>query len=159
MGFVSVSDCVAAGGSRTAWDKTWFQQPNIWVQKTDFLHDNKWPSPVHYKQRAPLGRSQNYAPEAPQFSIGNRLEKPGEAKENGPPPNQYDVKKLCRSAPSFTLGNRGQGTILLPMRGDSTPAPGTYNPKQDIVKTRNPRYSVIGCRREKSHEYGPFATL
>ena len=31
----------AAGGNRTSWEKTWFQDTDVWRQKVDFHSDKK----------------------------------------------------------------------------------------------------------------------
>ena len=31
---------VTAGGSRTSWEKTWFQHPDVWTSKVDFYNDS-----------------------------------------------------------------------------------------------------------------------
>lgn len=149
------------GGTRTSWAKTWFQDPDVWCQKTDFFTDQHWPSPVHYPLKPVLGPQHVSAHVAPAHSIGIRrsmkINKYGS--EHEPGPNTYDQLKgkavLSRTFPSFSHGLRRNGTILWSSTPDATPGPGAYSPRE--VFRHHPEFTIRGTRREKSHIWGPFA--
>lgn len=155
-----------AGGSRTSWEKTWFQSGHIWHQKADFHSERTWPSPPSYTQPPSLGPRQVTNTAFPAFSIGIRriegLNKKGSSDE--PSPNDYESWRsdgvLAKRAPSFTHGLRRGGTVLWPSsEGYNTPGPGAYMPDLRSSRHHKPAYTIRGIRRDKVHELGPFATF
>ncbi|KAL4219305.1 hypothetical protein ACF0H5_021884 [Mactra antiquata] len=152
------------GGSRTSWEKTWFQNPDIWTSKVDFYNDSAWPTPTHYRQRPLLGPRQRTMVEAPSFSIGVRREttfsKRGSDKEPSPVDYDKDVadKVTLKTAPSFTHQFRREGTVIWSNK-EKGPGPGSYNPNYSFNKSHKPAFSIRSLRREKSHVLGPFSTF
>lgn len=152
------------GGGRTSWEKSWFQSPHIYQQKTDFFSDNAWPTPSSYTQRPLLGPRQRTTIEAPSFSIGVRrkidLSNPGSFKQ--PSPGEYEKnqadKVVYRSSPAFSHQFRREGTVLW-SHNEKTPGPAAYSPRLDNSKLMSPAFTIRSLRREKSHVLGPFATF
>ncbi|KAH3778172.1 uncharacterized protein LOC127845215 [Dreissena polymorpha] len=153
-----------SGGSRTSWEKTWFQTPEVWTSKVDFQNDSAWPTPNNYKARPTLGPKQRTMAEYPSYSIGTRKElslgKAGADKE--PSPVDYDKdtadKLVLRTAPSFTHQFRREGTVIWQSK-ERSPGPGTYSPNYSYNKTHTPAFTIRSLRREKSHVLGPFSTM
>lgn len=152
------------GGSRTSWEKTWFQNPEVWTSKVDFYNDSAWPTPTHYRHRPALGPRQRTMIEAPSFTIGTRremtLNKMGSDKE--PSPVDYDKdmadKIVLKNAPAFSHQFRREGTVVWPSK-DKGPGPGSYSPKYAYNKPHGPAFTIRSLRREKSHVLGPFSTF
>ncbi|XP_022320017.2 uncharacterized protein LOC111122525 isoform X2 [Crassostrea virginica] len=152
------------GGGRTSWEKSWFQGPHLYQQKTDFFSDNSWPTPSSYTQRPLLGPRQRTTLEAPSFSIGVRrkfdLAKPESTKQPSPvdyEKNQAD-KVVYRSSPCFSHQFRREGTILW-SHNEKTPGPAAYSPRVEQSKLMRPAFTIRSLRREKSHVLGPFSTF
>ncbi|XP_062601104.1 ciliary microtubule associated protein 1A-like isoform X2 [Saccostrea cucullata] len=152
------------GGGRTSWEKSWFQSPHLYQQKTDFFADNAWPTPSTYTQRPLLGPRQRTSTEAPSFSIGVRrkfdLAKPEASKQ--PSPGDYERNQadrvIYRSSPSFSHQFRREGTILW-SHNEKNPGPAAYSPRLDQSKFMSPAFTIRSLRREKSHVLGPFSTF
>ncbi|KAL3871496.1 hypothetical protein ACJMK2_039490 [Sinanodonta woodiana] len=152
------------GGSRTSWEKTWFQSPEVWSNKVDFHSDAAWPTPTQYKQRPTLGPRQRTMPESPSYTIGVRKElslvKSGADKE--PSPVDYDRDKadviVMKRGPAFSHQFRREGTLVWSSK-DKTPGPGAYNPTMNFSKPHNPAFTIRSLRREKSHILGPFSAF
>lgn len=154
----------AGAGSRTSWEKTWFQNPEVWTSKVDFYNDSAWPTPTHYRHRPALGPRQRTMVEAPSFTIGTRREttfsKQGSDKE--PSPVDYDKdtadKIVLKKAPAFSHQFRREGTVVWANK-EKVPGPGAYNPKFSYNKHHSPAFTIRSLRREKSHVLGPFSTF
>ncbi|XP_041370662.1 uncharacterized protein LOC121384363 [Gigantopelta aegis] len=152
------------GGSRTSWEKSWFQSPHVWTNKTDFSSDGPWPAPSSYRQLSLFGPRQRTATEAPSYSFGRKsavfsLNKPGSDKE--PSPVEYDRhladNLILTRQPSFTHQFRVHGTVLWGSR-ELTPGPAAYSPKIAPSRFRT-AFTIQGTRREKSQKLGPFSTF
>ncbi|XP_048777500.1 serine/arginine repetitive matrix protein 1-like isoform X2 [Ostrea edulis] len=152
------------GGGRTSWEKSWFQSPHLYQQKTDFFSDNAWPTPSTYSQRPLLGPRQRTVMESPSFSIGIRrkfdLAKPESTKQ--PSPVDYERKLadkvVFQSSPAYSHQLRRDGTILW-SHNEKTPGPAAYSPRVEQSKLMRPAFTIRSLRREKSHVLGPFSTF
>ncbi|XP_045188866.2 uncharacterized protein LOC123546554 [Mercenaria mercenaria] len=154
----------AGSGSRTSWEKTWFQNPEVWTSKVDFYNDSAWPTPTHYRHRPALGPRQRTMIEAPSFTIGTRREttfsKAGSEKEPSPVDYDKDVadKIVLKKAPAFSHQFRREGTVVWSSK-EKVPGPGSYSPKFSYNKPHCPAFTIRSLRREKSHVLGPFSTF
>ncbi|KAK3087104.1 hypothetical protein FSP39_001775 [Pinctada imbricata] len=152
------------GGARKSWEKSWFQTPHLYQQKTDFFSDTSWPTPNTYSQRPLLGPRQITYSEAPSFTIGKRknfeMAKPGANKQ--PSPNDYERdsadKVIMPKGPSYSHQFRREGTVLWSF-SEKTPGPAAYSPSYSYSKNAKPSFTIRNLRREKSHVLGPFSTF
>ncbi|KAM8802761.1 protein STPG3 [Rhynchonycteris naso] len=167
------------GGGRRAWQTVWFQSERPFTQKADFNRELKWPSPTDY---SPLSR-----PSVPAFSFGCRrsasktaeararpgllrawgaglgaqptLQAPGEKR---PSPNTYDTlpgyRLKSRRLPAFSMS--GSPALASLVKSSHTPGPATYN-VEDCYNSRFPSVPgvVMGVRRPKRHDTGPFCAI
>ncbi|XP_066115291.1 protein STPG3 [Saccopteryx bilineata] len=169
------------GGGRRAWQTLWFQSESPFTQKVDFSRELKWPSPADY---SPLG-----GPSVPAFSFGCRrsaskaaeararpglpqawgagpcaqptLQAPGEKR---PSPNTYDTlpgyRLKSRRLPAFSFSVSRSPALASWVKSSHSPGPAAYY-VEDCYNSRFPSVPgvVMGVRRPKRHDTGPFCAL
>nr|XP_004653937.2 protein STPG3 [Jaculus jaculus] len=171
------------GGGRRAWHTMWLQSESPFTQKSDFIQEQKWPSPAQYK---PLSQ-----PAFPAFSFGGRQHStykmpetqvrpgvlrargpfvisplqapPKSSSKNHPSPNTYNILPGYRlqstRSPAFSMSR--SPAISSWISSSKTPGPAAYY-VEDCYNSRfpsTPGVVIQGVRRPKRHDTGPFCTL